>query len=135
MKKITKISPLKIFNDAYAARVKKVNDGGSTVGVINNYNSPKPKYGKPGTSYMATTPAPAFKPGGPIKSKSIEVHKEGWKNDTIAPITVKAIKPKPTGIYDYKTGQQIVYTTAGPKVSSDPKVSKKHGGSIKSKKK
>ena len=129
MKKTTKISPLKTFNDIYAARVKKFNDGGSTTGVINNYNSPKPKYGQPGTSYMATTPAPAFKPGGPIKSKSIEVHKEDWKNDTVPSIKVKQIPSKHTGIFDYKTGQEVVYTTAGPKLA------KKHGGAIKSKKK
>ena len=43
MKKTTKISPLKTFNDIHAARVKKFNNGGSTTGVINNYNSPNAK--------------------------------------------------------------------------------------------
>ena len=69
------------------------------------------------------------KNGGPIKSKSIEVHKEGWKNDTVPSVKVKQIPSKRTGIYDYKTGKEIVYTTAGPKLT------KKHGGATKAKKK
>lgn len=130
MKKITKISPLKIFNDAYAARVKKFNDGGSTVGVINNYNSPKPKYGKPGTSYMATTPAPAFKPGGvtkpipPAPVKAPVIVTEPFKN-----------KPYP-GLYgkNPETGkeEQVYFTRTGAKTYSP---TSKKGGATKSKKK
>ena len=72
---------------------------------------------------------PQQKQGGPIKSKSIEVRKEGWKNDTVPSVKVKQIPSKRTGIYDYKTGKEIVYTTAGPKLA------KKHGGATKAKKK
>ena len=126
MKKTTKISPLKIFNDTYAARVKKFNDGGSTVGVINNYNSPKPKYGKPGTSYMATTPAPAFEIGGVTKpvAKTPVIVTEPFKN-----------KPYP-GLYgkNPKTGkeEQVYFTRTGAKTYSP---TSKKGGATKAKKK
>lgn len=127
MKKTTKISPLKIFNDAYAARVKKFNDGGSTVGVINNYNSPKPKYGKPGTSYMATTPAPAFETGGvtkpipPAPVKAPVIVKEPFKNQ---------VQNKPY-ITDAK-GKQIYFSKTGAKTYSP---TSKKGGATKAKKK
>lgn len=124
MKKTTKISPLKTFNDIHAARVKKFNDGGSTTGVINNYNSPKPKYGQPGTSYMATTPAPAFQIGGVTKPAPIKapvIVNEPFKNQ---------VQNKPY-ITDAK-GKQIYFSKTGAKTYSP---TSKKGGSTKSKKK
>lgn len=124
MKKTTKISPLKTFNDIHVARVKKFNDGGSTTGVINNYNSPKPKYGQPGTSYMATTPAPAFQIGGvtkPAPVKAPVIVNEPFKNQ---------VQNKPY-ITDAK-GKQIYFSKTGAKTYSP---TSKKGGSTKSKKK
>lgn len=126
MKKTTK-SPLETFNNNYAARVKKFNDGGSTTGVINNYNSPKPKYGQPGTSYMATTPAPAFKIGGvtkpipPAPVKAPVIVNEPFKNQ---------VQNKPY-ITDAK-GKQIYFSKTGAKTYSP---TSKKGGATKSKKK
>ena len=134
MKKTTKISPLKTFNDIHAARVKKFNNGGSTTGVINNYNSPKPKYGQPGTSYMATTPAPAFQIGGvtkpipPAPVKAPVIVNEPFKNQV-------QNKPYP-GLYgkNPKTGkeEQVYFSKTGAKTYSP---TSKKGGAIKSKKK
>ena len=129
MKKTPK-SPLETFNDIYAARVKKFNNGGSTTGVINNYNSPKPKYGQPGTSYMATTPAPAFKPGGVVKpvAKAPVIVNEPFKNQV-------QNKPYP-GLYGKNpatgTDDQVFFDRRGNKTFSP---TSKKGGSTKSKKK
>ena len=129
MKKTPK-SPLETFNDIHAARVKNFNNSGSTTGVINNYNSPKPKYGQPGTSYMATTPAPAFKPGGVVKpvAKAPVIVNEPFKNQV-------QNKPYP-GLYgkNPKTGkeEQVYFSKTGAKTYSP---TSKKGGAIKSKKK
>ena len=129
MKKTPK-SPLETFNDIHAARVKNFNNSGSTTGVINNYNSPKPKYGQPGTSYMATTPAPAFKPGGVVKpvAKAPVIVNEPFKNQV-------QNKPYP-GLYgkNPKTGkeEQVFFSKTGAKTYSP---TSKKGGATKSKKK
>ena len=130
MKKTPK-SPLETFNDIHAARVKNFNNSGSTTGVINNYNSPKPKYGQPGTSYMATTPAPAFQIGGVTKPAPIKapvIVNEPFKNQV-------QNKPYP-GLYgkNPKTGkeEQVFFDRRGNKTFSP---TSKKGGATKAKKK
>ena len=133
MKKTPK-SPLETFNDIHAARVKNFNNSGSTTGVINNYNSPKPKYGQPGTSYMATTPAPAFQIGGvtkpipPAPVKAPVIVNEPFKNQV-------QNKPYP-GLYGKNpatgTDDQVFFDRRGNKTFSP---TSKKGGSTKSKKK
>jgi hypothetical protein len=115
MKKTTKISPLKTFNDIHAARVKKF-------GNVTMLKKVLPKHQTDG-------PTSVTKPILPAPVKAPVIVNESFKNNTDSPINVTEIKPKPSGIYDYKTGKEIVYTTAGPKLA------KKHGGAIKSKKK
>lgn len=67
-----KVNPLTFFREGEEARKRNFANGGpitagkTTTGVISDY-SQNFQYGKTGTSFTPTTPAPAFKKGGAKK--------------------------------------------------------------------